>query len=782
MPERVLCKKCKDPFVSVKLFQKISKVISEKRPAKVLEALALCPKCRRENFVQTLVGNDLQRVSVRGYVPKRRAEKLEPIRFDARTGATVLKSSCFSCNHGCDVSLYVKDGEVVKVEGDASSPTTRGVLCAKGLASKFLLYHPERIKHPLKRVGKRGSERWQRISWDEALDTIVVKLRKIEGKYGKDAVLLATGTSRGWAPYFNRFANAFHRQTIGPGYAQCLWPRFTAQLLLGIAPALECPDIMLHPDKTKCMLVWGTNPPNTSPIKASWMMDARALGAKMIVVDPMLSETASKADLWLQLRPGTDVALALGMLNVMISEGLYDRDFVDMWCNGFQALATRAQDYPLEKAAEITWVPTGKILEAARIYATSKPASLIQCLATEQIPDTISACLALGMLATITGNIDTPGGNVLPMPREVLPDVTHKHLLTEEDHDKRLGCKQFPLLAGKDGWNPTAHSPTVWRAILTGEPYPVRAMYCQGSNPALSYANSIVVTRALRSLDFLAVADFFMTPTAKLADIVLPVATWMERTSVQTYFQVTYDDIHLQQKAVEVNECWSDYRIVNELARRLGFGHLMLNSEEGLCDATLKPSGMTFEEFKKIGRYTVPYTYKKYEKTGFGIPGFQNLHPSDKVELCPQKLKDLGFDPLPKHKEPAESPISTPELAQEYPLILTTGRKEAIYRHTELRNIPVLRELVPDCQVHINPKTAKELDIEQGATVIVESPRGSLEAKAYLTEGIDPRVVLVPAQWPGKNNANVLLHDEDTAPGIGSAQLRCQLCRVRKAD
>jgi anaerobic selenocysteine-containing dehydrogenase len=208
----------------------------------------------------------------------------------------------------------------------------------------------------------------------------------------------------------------------------------------------------------------------------------------------------------------------------------------------------------------------------------------------------------------------------------------------------------------------------------------------------------------------------------------------------------------------------------------------MLENEDAISDVILKPMGITFEQFKEMGRYTVPYTYRKYEKTGFGMPPFKHLHNSPKVELAPRKLKELGFDPLPKHKEPLEGPISSPELAREFPLILTTGRKEAIYRHSELRNIETLREIIPHCFLHIHPKTAESLGIENGAPVIVESLRGSVEAVAYLTLGIDPRVVLMPAQWPGKNNANILLHDDDTAPAIGSAQLRCQLCRVRRAD
>jgi anaerobic selenocysteine-containing dehydrogenase len=782
MGNEMICKQCGRPFASRKALAAVSRIFNKKGVLDTGEALDTCRMCKKETFTRRLVGNRFVRVLAPPYIPKRRTEKLEPHRIDERTGATVLKSSCWTCNNGCDALIYVKDGKVIKVEGDPSSPTTRGVLCAKGLASRSLLYHPDRLKHPLKRKGERGSGNWERITWDEALETIARRLKETEKEYGKDSVILATGTSRGWVQYFNRFANALHKQMIGPGYAQCLWPRFTSQLLLGIAPALECPDLFLHPDQTKCMLVWGTNPPNTSPMKASWIMDAKALGAKLIVVDPMLSEMASKADIWLQLRPGTDVALALGMLHVIITEGIYDKDFVKTWCNGFEELKERVIEYPPEKVAGITLVPAEKIVEAARCYAWTRPASLIQCLSTEQIPDTISACMCLGILATITGNIDVPGGNLLPMPRNVVPDITLKHLITRDDHENRLGSKEYPLLSGENAWIGTAHSPTVWRAMLTGKPYPVKALYCQGSNPVLSYANSNVVIDALKTLNFIAVADFFMTPTALLADIVLPAATWMERSSVQTYYQVTYDDIHLQQKAVEIDECRSDYRILNDLAQHLGIGDLMLENEDAISDVILKPMGITFEQFKEMGRYTVPYTYRKYEKTGFGMPPFKHLHNSPKVELAPRKLKELGFDPLPKHKEPLEGPISSPELAREFPLILTTGRKEAIYRHSELRNIETLREIIPHCFLHIHPKTAESLGIENGAPVIVESLRGSVEAVAYLTLGIDPRVVLMPAQWPGKNNANILLHDDDTAPAIGSAQLRCQLCRVRRAD
>lgn len=773
MVQDVLCRRCGEPFAPQKTFQDILKTISEKHLEPFHDFLVLCQKCRRETFAQQLIGSELQRVARVPHMAKRRREKIQPIKVDARTGATGYKSECFICNAGCDATVWVKDGKVIKVEGDPSSPVTKGTLCAKGLASRDMLYHPERLKYPMKRVGERGEGKWQRISWDNALDTIATRFTEIERKYGKDSIVCAQGTSRGWLFYFARFANAWGKQWVGPGMAQCAVPRKTSNALVLGGGALECP----HYDSTKCMIVWGTNPVVTWQWKGMALMEAWARGAKLIVIDPVLSETASKADIWLQIRPGTDAALALAMLNVIINEELYDKEFVDRWCFGFDELKERVQEYPPEKVEEITWVPKAKIIEAARLYATTKPACITQVLAIDQNADTISTSRSIAMLAAVTGNIDVPGGNVFLMPLPVYDVIDPEHILknhlTKEQHETRLGSKKYPLLAGEDSMFPSAHNAIVWKAILTGKPYPVRAMYNHGNNMVVANPNSKMVIKALLSLDFFVVADLFLTPTAEIADIVLPAASWLERSMVNGSDQVSLNNVHLQQKVVELDECWSDYKILNELAKRLGFGELMFDTEEGYYDFMLKPSGMTWQEFKKKGMLSLPMTYRKYEKDGFKTP-------SGKVELYSQKLKDLGFDPLLSYREPTESPVSNPELAKEYPLILTTGAREPVFRHSELRNIPVLRQIWPDPKVKINPKIADELGIKDGDVVIVETLRGSMEAKAWLREDIAPRVIQVPSHWPGNSNVNLLTDNENCAPVVGSAQLRCQLCRVRK--
>jgi anaerobic selenocysteine-containing dehydrogenase len=734
----------------------------------------LCPECRRQLLAETILGDLLESAGAVKLPVKRRSEPLQPVKHDSRLGTTVYKSECYICNQGCDAVVHVKDGFVVRVEGDTSSAVTKGTLCAKGLASKEILYHPERLLYPMKRTGPRGEGKWERITWDTAFDTIVDRLQALEKKHGGESILLATGTNRGWVRYFNRFANAYGKQWIGPGIAQCFYPRMTGQILVLGTNAMENPDY----EATKCMLVWGCNPTNTWPVKGMGMMEARRRGSPLIVIDPYFSEAASKASLWLQLRPGTDAALALGMIHVIITESLYDKAFVDKWCDGFQELARRADAYRPEQVEAITWVPAAQIREAARLYAETRPASITQCLSIDQNADTVSTSRSLAMLAAITGNIDVPGGNLIAMLARMAPvaDETGTKMLSEEHHGKRLGRKEYPFLAGENCvLTPSAHNHTVWKAMLTGNPYPIKALYCHGSNMLRSYVNTNMVVEAMKKLEFIVVADLFLTETAALADIVLPASSWMERSSVTRNEQTSVNHLHLQRKVVQREDCRTDLAILNELAERLGVGQGMFPTEEDYFNFILKSSGMTFDEFERKGDLYFPQVFRKYESDGFRTP-------SGKVQLYDERLASLGFDPLPDYLEPSESPVSMPEMAEEYPLIITTGGRVPVFRHSELRNIEVLREITPVLCLSIHPDTAHSLGINDGDAVIIESPRGSMEAKAGLTDGIDPRVVQVPSHWPGKNNVNLIMDNEQCAPMIGSVQLRCQLCRVRKNE
>jgi anaerobic selenocysteine-containing dehydrogenase len=775
MKPEISCSLCRQPLMTARMKERLLQVAKEKKIKNYEEWLFLCGPCKLNRFSRRLVGDNLNKVPRAKPVPHRRTEKLEPMKHDSRLGTTVYKSECFSCNQGCDAVVHVKEGRVVRVEGDASSHVTKGILCSKALASPEHIHHRERILYPLKRAGRRGEGQWERISWDEALDTVVRRLKETEKKYGKEGVMLATGTSRGWLLPFYRFANAYGVQYTAPGTAQCALPRFTASTLVGGTRFLENPDYA----HTRCMLVWGANPTSTFPAKGRGMMEAWIRGAELIVVDPLLTEASSKADLWLQLRPGTDAALALGMLNVIIEEGLYDQAFVKKWCHGFEGLKKRAAEFSPERVSEITWLAKEKIFQAARLYATVKPSCITIVVAIEQNADTLSTCRAIAMLAAITGNIDVPGGNLIQMPVPVglwlKGDLALTNILTEEQHQQRLGSQQYPLLSGKHSvsFPPSAFNYDVWKAMLTGKPYPIRAMYSQGSNMVLAYANSKMVLEAIQSLDFFAGVDFYHNETNLWADIILPAATWMERDFVTCSDQVSPDSAHLQQKTVQVGECRSDLTILNELAKRLGFADRMFPTDESFMDYLLQPAEMNFKDFKRKGLIRLPWEYKKYEKDGFATS-------TGKVQLLDTTLESLGFDPYPGYVEPAESPVSTPELAKEYPLIITTGGRVPVYRHAEFRNISILREIVPELTIFLHPETAGRYGIEDRDWIIVESPRGAVEGIADLTHGIDPRVVQVASHWPGKSNVNLIMDNEKCAPVVGSAQLRCQLCRIQK--
>jgi anaerobic selenocysteine-containing dehydrogenase len=684
------------------------------------------------------------------------------------------------CLSECGVLAHVKNGFITKIEGDPSDPLTKGVMCPKGLAAKQLLYHTDRLKYPLMRAGERGEGKWKRISWDDALDIISSRLKEIKQKYGAEAVAFAQGTSRGWFGVFVRFVNAFSSPNWGePGMAQCMYPRVNAGAItfghMG-STALRCPDY----EHTKCIVIWGENPFATRPdgIHTRRIVEATERGAKLIVVDPRFTETASKADIWLQVRPGTDAALALGMLNVIVNEGLYDKTFVNKWTVGFEKLVERVKEASPTKVAEITWVPEEEIIQAAKTYAFNKPACALVGVSTDQMIESIQNARAISILIAITGNVDVKGGNLFKMSAGQIDDFSREfvleNILPDKQRKKRLGVEKYPFLCGSLCIPPPgAHMPTVWQAILTGEPYPIKAMVIHGSNAVISYANSKEVMKALRKLEFLSVADIFHNQTTELADILLPAATWLERSELVSRFHATYSHLLFRQKVIEpLWECWSDVKILSELAKRLGFGQYFWDDENKYLDYLLMPTGITFEELKRRGMIEVPMKYRKYEEKGFETP-------SKKVEIYSSTLEKAGYDPLPFYREPPESPFKTPELAKDYPLILTTGGRTPVYFHNEFRQLPWLKEIIPEPLLEINTKTAEKLGVRDGDVVSVESPRGDIKVKVKATEGIHPKVVEI-APWPGEANVNILTDNKECAQGMGSTPLRGLLCRVRK--
>jgi anaerobic selenocysteine-containing dehydrogenase len=706
----------------------------------------------------------------------------------------VLKTTCENCHVGCGLLVYVRDGRAYKIEGDPDHPLNEGAVCPKGLAQLQINYDPARLKYPLKRVGGRGEGKWQRISWDEAIDTIASKLVEVRKKYGPEYIVGTRGGQPG-----RRSSHAIWTLIKSLGSPNVSWT--DADFCWGPIPTAEYFTVgrMYTEEQSAdlknadCILIWGANPVNTHPTAARHVMQARSRGAKLIVVDPRLTQTASKANLWLQIRPGTDGALALGMLNIIINEGLYDKAFVDKWCKGFDELKRRVQEYPVEKVSDITWIPAGDIIKAARMYATTKPACLYVRNAPEMIYNSTQACRAIACILGISGNLEKKGGNVAQsFPSGLISYFFYgdpKYRFPAELEEKRFGAKEFPLAFGPRSWRGPFHTVTMIRSILTGKPFEPKAMIVT-NNLRLNHPNSKEVEAALKKIEFLVVWEIFMTPTARLSDIVLPAATWLELTGSYQPYTPSVNILCMRQPVVDPpGECWDEMKIALEILKRTGDKVIHdpnITTVQQYEDWFLKGMGMTYEDLREKAYMTFPPVYNKHEKAGFSTP-------TGKVELYSATFKEFGYDPLPHYVEPFESPISQPELAKEYPLILSASGQHIAYFHSLGHTSPWLRELLPDAHIEMNPATAAELGVKEGDWVWVEVPRGTgrIKRRAKLDPGIHPKTVFVPGHfwYPEKTdcsfkvpetNINDILPAEPFEEICGSTVVRGLLCKVYK--
>ncbi len=704
------------------------------------------------------------------------------------------KASCRGCHGGCGAILTFEDDKLVKILPDPDSPLSRGRMCPKGLAGADLLYHPKRLNWPMKRTGARGEGKWQRIGWDEAYDIIAENIEGIRQKYGIEGLGIATGTGRHHFYLVPRLANTLGTPNwFEPGTAQCFFPRIMASVFT-YGHQLVCDYYSeQNPD---VMLVWGHNPV-VSGADCEVMFRARDAirkGARMIVVDPRRTELAQQAELWLQLRPGTDDALALGMLHVIIEEELYDKDFVANWTTGFDQLKERVAGYTPARVAAITWLPEEQILQAARLYAAAKPGTLEWGCAIEHTPNCFQTVRAIAMLPGLCGHYDVPGGFI--KGTGVLPGASfNAHLMSDEQDKKRLGYEAHPILARTSAVNgmPGAHVPSVLEAIRTGKPYPVRGLLLFGNNGLLAFAQTHKTLEALQSLDFMCTMDLFMTPTAELSDLVLPAASWMEMDQVYAGPYGGAWAVLCQKQMVRLHERKSDEEVFVELCQKLGAPY-GADKATDIYDGQLAEMAkrfpqfedMTFEKLKEVNYLTVPIEYKQYEKAG------RLDTPSGKMELYSPLLDEFGIDPLPHYEEPPESPLSRPDLYEEYPLVLTTGSRYLEYFISENRQIRPLREKHPFPTVEMHPATAAKHGIQDGDWVFIETPRGRITQKALVTDGIDERVVNcrmgfwypeveTPDHGFLASNVNVLTCQEPPYdPALGTYQLRALLCRIEK--
>ncbi|MDG2277133.1 MAG: molybdopterin-dependent oxidoreductase [Pseudomonadales bacterium] len=661
---------------------------------------------------------------------------------------------CTICDIGCQLRTEVKDGKLERVIAHDHPGLAKNV-CYKGIAAPHIHNHAERLTVPLKRVGDRGEDKWEEISYEQAMDEIAERLQKVVDEHGPEALAVSTS---GWNTQTThsmdrRFMNALGTPNYISGVSLCAGNtaavnKLTYGWFVGA-------DIV----NSKCIVLFGHN-----PRKHSWtpifnaLNAARQKGAKVIVLDPRISDQAETADLHLRLRAGTDAAMCFGWLKVIIDEKLYDEDFVQNWTVGFDEFCERVDEYPLERVAQITGVDAELIAEAARAYATAESACIPWTPITDMQISSTSAIRLHSILRALTGNLDVAGGELLGgFNPNYVPEskLGYHELLSEAQRAKQLGSQQHPAYtyraqdmlgdATEKVWgyryadivmgcymaNPSA----TFRAMETGDPYAVKAFITLGNNTLLSYPNQHQIYRGLMNQDLIVAHEIFMTPTAMLADYVLPGDVFSERNHIADSWSWR-TGLTLSQKAVEPPEnCTSTFQFWHDLAHRMGFGnHFPWDSIEEVLDYRLEPSGMTFDEFQaKTFMHAEPPEYKKYEKIGFATP-------SGKVELKSSVLDELGFDPLPYYRE-------GPAVSADYPYYVFTGVREDAFFQTGQRQIEVLRKRSPTPKLFMHPTDAARDGIDDGDWASLETETGQVKAKVSVQESMKEGHIRVPHGW-----------------------------------
>lgn len=706
-----------------------------------------------------------------------------------------VTSICGICPGGCGVTVTLEDGKVEKIAPIKGHPV--GVVCVRGLHSKEIIYSTDRLKYPLLRVGEKGEALYERITWDEAINRIVDAFQKTKDQYGPQAVMSYFGrgsfesnlldvfgtpepTSQGVSAFLYPFGSP-----NGTGVSSVCAVSYN---LLAALPTIGTPMHSVYPDfeNTELVVVWGTNPPTDSPPdKVKKILAAKKRGARVVVIDQMRSPMAKLANQWIGIRSGTDGALALSMMHVIINEGLYDEAFVRDWTTGFEALREYVEQFAPEKVEQITRVPKETISELARAIARAKGASLLMYTGLEYSNCGVQSIRAALCLWAITGNLDAPGG-LMFRPRS--PAKFPRIRLEPPKDVKPIGADKYPYFCDVLKSAQFMEAP---RAILHGDPYPVRALLIFGASLLTNLPAPDLWKKCLQQLDFIVVFDRFMTADALYADIVLPGNTNYENVGYQRY---PGGYCQLRQRVIEpLEEAKSGYTVLAMLAKGLGYGGLFPATDEDRLKFAFETGPVTLEELRAhpegVRFDAGPQEYRKYDKGLLrkgGEPGFET--PSGKVELASSVLERYGYDALPVYVEPIEGPASSPELYKKYPLVLNTGaRLQSAFRSQHL-NIAGLLKMQPKPQVLIHPTDAKARGIENGDRVWVESPRGKVGFWAKVTDDVMTGQVEVnvgggspihPEGWR-EANTNYLTDYENRDPISGFPVFKALLCEVKK--
>jgi anaerobic selenocysteine-containing dehydrogenase len=674
--------------------------------------------------------------------------------------STVVHGACpHDCPDTCAMLVTVENGRAVRVAGDPEHPFTRGFLCTKVNRYVERTYHPDRLLHPLRRIGPKGSGRFARIGWDEAIAEIADRLGTIaRSTEGPQAILpysyagtmgLVQGSSLD-RRFFHLLGASLLDRTIC-SMAGTVGMRMSLGANIG-ADAEGIPESDL-------VLLWGTNTLTSNPHLWPFVLEARSRGTPIIAIDPLRTRTAAQCDEWIAIRPGTDAALALAMMHVLFAQGLEDRDYLARHALGEEQLRARVREYSPERVEKITGVAAAKIVELAERYGRSRAAFIRVNYGLQRHAGGGMAVRTIACLPAITGHWRRPGGGV--------------QLSTSANFQFNKQALERPDLSPPVR---TINMIRLGEALTTqdagvGGP-PVRALVVYNSNPAAVAPDRNAVLRGLAREDlFTVVLEHFQTDTADWADIVLPATTQLEHWDI--HFSYGHHYVTLNQPSISpVGEAKPNSEIFRLLAARMKLDPALFADDDlalirqALDTNAEKLCGVTLDALMERGwaRLNVPTPYLPFAEGNF-------LTPSGKCELYSERMSQMGLDPLPSFTAPYEFPDNVPELAARYPLTLISSPAHQ-FLNTTFVNIGALKRAArePECVLH--PRDAERRAIPSGARVVIRNDRGAFTAVARVEESIREGVVWAPSIWWGKfaadgANANQTTSQRETDLGHG---------------
>lgn len=692
------------------------------------------------------------------------------------TGIKVCHTLCDICSPSshCGVDAYVKDGVIIKIEGNKNHPLNQGLLCTKGASNRQYIYREDRIKTPLKRTGPKGSGQFEPISWEEAYQTIAEKLLNCKQESGAHSVCFFSGYSKWYRPFLERLAYSFGSPNYATESSSCFTSGLMAWETATGYPAR--PDMK----NTRLFLGWAHNPYFTGYLNARNTERLKKQGVKFIIVDTMYTQTAEKiADLFLQPRPGTDGALALAIANELISNGWVDYDYIEKYVHGFEEYAEYCKGFHAGNIEALTGVPYEKVRRAAEMIHEYGPMSIRESSAPlGHHINGMQNYRAIMALSAITGNYDRKGGQ-MPAPFTYIHQASGYHTLEHEfvDEARRpnmatpVGGLRFPL------WNRLerqAQSMDLPRQILEGTPYPVRAILAFGMNFRMFPESEQHMKKALEKLDFFADADLFMTDTAKYADIVLPACSSFEREEFKSYpGGYAY---YTKPVIKPLYQSRPDTQIMSDLARYMQLDDpLLLQGYRACLEHILEPISYTVDQLQEADTPLKVPEFKPHQEFAAISKGLKT--PTGKFELKSELIAahpEWGLDALPTYRAPFDETG-----AGEYPMILTSGGRLPFALHSRLHDVPWLRTLRPDACAEINPQDAESLGISEGSLMEITTPSGSVTVHAILSKRIQKGLVSLYHSYR-EANINDLIGRNRLDPYSGFPAARSNRCRIAK--